>query len=85
MTLIERGADINLEDLRGELAGHLATMLIAVSYIGIVLMMVPIIRQRLYPLEEIGLLIGLVGLGVGVRVLLNLLSNAARFTDEGVV
>jgi signal transduction histidine kinase/CheY-like chemotaxis protein len=78
MTLVERGPDINLEELRGELAGHLATMLALAGYVGIVLMMLPILRQHLYPREEIGLLIGLVALGVCVRVLVNTHPALAR-------
>ena len=71
MAVVERGPDVNLQDLRGELAGRLAAMLAVASYIGIALVMVAVLRQHPYPLKEIGLLVAVAGLSVGVRVLVN--------------
>ncbi len=78
MTLTERGPDVNLEDLRGELTGHLSNIVMAIAYVGIVLMMVPVLRQNIYPLEEIGLLFGMAVLGMGARALVNIRPSYAR-------
>jgi signal transduction histidine kinase/DNA-binding response OmpR family regulator len=78
MSTIKHGADVNLLELRSQLAGRLAVVVIVGSYIATVMTMWPIIMRQPYPADELRLLIALLAIGAGVRLSVNTYPTAAR-------
>ena len=75
MTVMERGPDINLEELHGQLVGRLA-LLVAGGFTLLVWLTLP---QEPFPVTTSGLLVVMLGLGIGVRVAVSAHSTLARY------
>ena len=74
MTTVEYGSSINLEDLRGQLAEHLAIALLVSS----ILLMWVTWPQESFPFLGVVPLVGLLGLGLIVRALARVRPALAR-------
>ncbi len=70
--------DVNLQELRSQLAGRLAIVVIVSSYIAGVVTMWPVIMRQPYPVNELRLLIALLAIGAGVRLTVSKYPTAAR-------
>ena len=69
MSLLNYGPELNLEELRCELAGRLATLTIVIGYVAGVLVMMPVLRKQQYPITGLSLAGSVTVLGVAVRLL----------------
>ncbi|MCX7681547.1 MAG: ATP-binding protein [Anaerolineae bacterium] len=78
MSIVRYGPEVNLEELRCELAGRLAVIIIAVSYVASVLVMIPALRKHPYPIASLSLTWSTVLLGLAVRVLTTVRPALAR-------
>lgn len=69
MSILKYGPEINLEELRCELAGRLALVITVVGYLAGILVMIPALRKHPYPITSLSLAWGTVILGIAVRLL----------------
>lgn len=78
MNTLKYGPEVNLEELRCELARRLALVIAAVGYIAVILVMVPALRKHPYPIASLSLVLGATLLGITVCVLTTVRSTLAR-------
>ena len=78
MSRIEYGPDLNLQELRSELAKRVATLMIFTGYIAAALVMFPVLNRGRYPLNELFVVGVMFLVGLGVQTLSNFHPSLAR-------
>jgi signal transduction histidine kinase/CheY-like chemotaxis protein len=76
--IVKHRSDVNLQELRSQLAGRLAIVVIVSNYLAAIAAMWPIIIHQPYPADELRLLVALLAIGAGVRLSVNAYPTVAR-------